>query len=117
MTERELTAGVLELLGLMGWRAIHQRPAQQRSGRWSTAIQGPGSKGWPDVFAVRRGECFAAELKVGSNRPTADQREWLALLEQAGVTAFVWTDKDWNDGTIERVVVHGVSASARARAA
>lgn len=105
MTEAALTAAVLEVMGLCGWRAIHQRPAVARSGRWSTAIQGPGCKGWPDVFGVRRGEAVAAELKVGRNRPSLEQREWLELLEAVpGVRVFVWTDRDWTEGRIEEVL-------------
>jgi hypothetical protein len=100
MTEADLTAAVLELLDALGWRACHHRPARTSSG-WRTPVQGPTATGWPDVVAVRGERIIAVELKVRCNRPTPAQVAWLEALGAAGVEAYVWTDTDWTDGTIE----------------
>lgn len=100
MTEAELQSAVLELLHLLGYRAMHTRPARTRSG-WRTPLQGPTSPGWPDVFAVKGSRAIAAELKVGRNKPTPEQTAWLEALAAAGIETFVWTDVHWLAGTIE----------------
>jgi hypothetical protein len=103
MTEAELTAAVLELLDLFGWRAIHARPARTAHG-WRTPLQGPTAIGFPDILAVRGDRILAAELKVGRNTVTPEQAVWLAVLAQAGAEAHEWRETEWTDGTIERVI-------------
>lgn len=100
----EFTTLVIQLAQALGWRVHHQRPGQEQSGKWSSAIQ--GDKGWPDIALVRRGYFAVRELKrfdvPSKMRPTKDQEEWLYELGAAGVDAAVWTTLDWFDGTIER---------------
>lgn len=105
MKESELTASVLALLAFYGWRAVHHKPARLPNGRMVTAYNGPGAKGWPDIFAVRRGRALAIELKVGSRKPQPEQREWLEALDEVdGIEAFFWNDDDWNIGVIDAVL-------------
>jgi hypothetical protein len=100
ITEDEFTDQVLAFAKLHGWLRAHFRPAMTSRG-WRTAVQGDGV-GWPDLVLVRGGVMIAAELKVGDNKPTADQEKWLAAFRECGATAFVWTPGDWAE--IERVL-------------
>jgi hypothetical protein len=94
--EREFQRAVLELLELLGYRAVHHRPLRTRHG-WATGLQGAGSKGWPDILAVRtrpelagRHRIIAIELKGACGRVEPDQRAWLGLLAAAGVEVHIW---------------------------
>jgi hypothetical protein len=90
--EREFMRSVVELARLQGWRIHHDRPAVDRSGRWSTPIQ--GDPGFPDLVLARGGRVVAAELKAGPNKLTEAQQGWLAALA-GGVETYVWYPKDW----------------------
>ena len=95
-TEKQFQQMVLQLAKLHGWRTAHFRPAMQRDGKWVTAVAGDG-KGFPDTVLVKGGRLIFAELKVGRNKPTAEQRLWLAALGAVpGVTAALWTPADWD---------------------
>ena len=88
ITEAEFTSSVVALFELHGWRVCHVRPARTSRG-WRTAYE--GHKGLPDIIAARGGKIIMAELKVGKNKPTADQRQWL---EASGSP--VWRPEDWD---------------------
>lgn len=103
MTETELQSVVLELLDILGWRAMHVRPARTARG-WRTPLQGPTAVGFPDILAVRRGRVIAVELKSERGVPSADQKLWLEDLAKAGIETFVWRPGDWTSGTIEAVL-------------
>ncbi|HJZ58386.1 MAG TPA: VRR-NUC domain-containing protein [Gemmataceae bacterium] len=91
--EETFTRRVIAFAQEHGWRAIHLRPARTASG-WRTAVSGNG-KGFPDLLLVRGEELLVAELKVGKNRPTPEQRTWLAAFAAAGVRAYTWRPTDW----------------------
>lgn len=103
-SEREFTTQTIQLAKICGWLVTHFRPAVNRRGEWSTPIE--GDVGWPDLFAVHEAKrlAFAAELKVGDNEPTPEQRQWLRAMALAGIPTFLWTPADWP--TIE-VVLRG----------
>ena len=110
MRESDLTRAVIELAQALGWKVMHIRPAQNARGDYRTPIAGDG-KGWPDLFMVHPGEQrgyvrapLAVELKVGRNKPSDAQLDWLDWLEEAGCFAVVWREQDWLDGTVERVL-------------
>ena len=88
-TEAEFTGKVIRLAILYGWQVCHFRPARTARG-WRTAIQ--GHAGFPDIVAVRYGRKVAAELKVGTNKPTEDQSLWL---NHWGKDAYLWYPSDW----------------------
>ena len=73
MSEDELMTALLELLGLMGWRAYHVR----RSDR--AIVQGMGGLGFPDIVAIKpdRSRMLAIECKSDRGIPTPDQLAWL----------------------------------------
>jgi hypothetical protein len=84
MTEDELLTGLLELLGLLGWRAYHVR----RSDR--ALVQGAGARGFPDVVAVTSaGRMVAIECKTDRGIPTPDQITWLTAFRALGIEATV----------------------------
>lgn len=76
MSEDALLEALLELLGLLGWRAYHVR----RSDR--AIIMGRGGAGWPDIIAAHPGthRLIALELKSDIGIPTPDQLAWLLEL-------------------------------------
>lgn len=95
-TEAEFTRQVLAFAKMHGWKTLHMRPGMTSKGRWLTAVAGDG-KGFPDLFMVRGAERVAAELKVGKNRLTPEQCDWIAALEAAGVKAYCWKPENWPD--------------------
>jgi hypothetical protein len=99
--EELLLLAVIELGHTLGWRVAHFRPAQTGKG-WRTPVQAD-AKGWPDLTLLRERLVFA-ELKVQGRSLRAEQQAWLEALEAAGVECYVWTENDWDDGTIERLL-------------
>lgn len=102
-TEAEFLAQVLAFARLHGWRVHHQRPGLTRGGRWVSAVQ--GDVGFPDAILVRAGRLIVCELKVGRNKPTAEQEQWLADFRSAGVPAYLWYPSQWPE--IESVLGGG----------
>lgn len=90
LSERDWQAQVLELAELYRWRVHHCRPAQTRSGRWSTPIQ--GDPGFPDLVLVRGGRVIFAELKTDNPRAQLgpEQARWRDALLGAGLEWFCW---------------------------
>lgn len=100
-SERDFTKQVIELAQRYGWKVAHFRTALSQAGNWITPVQGDG-KGWPDCFFIRGSVAIAAELKVGYNKPTEAQWDWLDALRGAGIDAYLWTPKHWDQ--IEEVL-------------
>ena len=48
------------------------------------------ASGWPDLFLSRPPRIVVAELKVGRNTTTAEQREWLQRFADCGLEAVVF---------------------------
>lgn len=84
-TEGDCQATIIEAARALGYRAHHQRPATNRSGRWSSAIE--GDKGFPDLIIAGQGRCWALELKRRGNRPSTEQVRWITALAGAGLDA------------------------------
>jgi hypothetical protein len=99
LSERDLTAALLEAAKLLGWRTAHFRPARTMHG-WATAVQGDG-KGFPDLVLLRGRELLVRELKDGS-KLTQEQEGWLRAFSDASIDASVWTPDDWPE--IERTL-------------
>lgn len=105
MTEKELLTNAIETAHVYGWKVAHFRSVPVKRGSrilWETPVQADG-KGFPDLCMVRERVLFA-ELKVGRNKPSSAQEDWLSLLRLAGVEAYLWREADWLDGTIPEVL-------------
>lgn len=84
ISEKDFQDAVKALAKRNGWRVHHH------------TISLKSAAGWPDLTMVRGGRLIFAELKVGGNKPTADQLNWICDLGQvAGVVACVWTPALW----------------------
>ena len=63
-----------------------------------------GTKGFPDLCLVRKDKMIFAELKIGREIPTADQRKWLSLINSFGkkrIFSVVWRPDDWRKIKLE----------------
>jgi len=94
VTEASFQSQVIHLARMYGWRVMHARPAQVRSGRWVTPIT--GEPGFPDLVLARPvpGEIIFAELKRPGGRISDGQRVWLDTLLRAGADVYLWEPKD-----------------------
>jgi len=111
ITEAELQRNVIELARWQGWMVHHCRPSVNRSGDWSTHIQ--GDAGFPDLCMVHKatGRVVFAELKGERGKATTAQTNWLsalmttsALVGWQDVQVREWRPTQWLDGTIQRVL-------------
>jgi len=94
MTEAEFQAQVIDVARYRGWMVMHQRPAQIRTGRWITAVQ--GDAGFPDLVLARpmAGELIFAELKKEGGRVSPLQKAWIRTLMATGAETYVWYPSD-----------------------
>ena len=101
MTEAQLSASVIELAQLFGYRVAHFRPARTADG-WRTPVEADGA-GWPDLTMVCRDRLIFAELKSRRGHVSAGQQVWLDVLSAVGET-YVWRPEHWTSGEIEAVL-------------
>lgn len=69
-----------------GWLTYHT---------WKSANSAPG---FPDLVMLRAGQLIVAELKVGTNRTTKAQDQWLDAFREMptyAVDVFVWYPEAW----------------------
>jgi hypothetical protein len=102
MTEAQLQELVIDLCHAYGWRCSHFRPAMTSRG-WRTPVSGDG-KGFPDFLLLKPNKIVAAELKATGGKVTKEQLDWLLAFRSAGVPAYIWTPKEWADGSILQVL-------------
>lgn len=96
ISEEQFTKQVIQFAQLHGWMIAHFRAAMTKSGKWITAVQGDG-KGFPDLIAVRGEKVIVAELKVGRNKPSPEQEQWLRRFAEAGIQAYIWRPEYWTE--------------------
>lgn len=89
-SEKAFQAAVVKLAKRHGWRTFHVYDMRK------------SQAGWPDLFLCRGPVAIAAELKVGDNKLTADQLNWLEALAATGIKTFVWTPESWAE--IEQIL-------------
>lgn len=111
MTEEAFQRAVAMTLDAMGWLWCHVPNGGARDARTGAKLKGQGVKrGVPDVLIFERydtrvhptinsnmdriGKDVAIELKVGNNKPTTEQRAWLASLEERGALVAVCRNMD-----------------------
>lgn len=82
-TEKRFMQTVIDLARLRGWLVYH-------------ALDSRGSTpGFPDLVFARDGDVVFAELKVGKNKPTAEQQEWFDALPANLIGVYFWRPEDW----------------------
>ena len=104
LSEEELTANVIEMARLFGWRIAHFRSVETKRRGWQTPVQGDG-KGYPDLCLVRERIVFI-ELKCGRNKLEPEQETWRDWILAAGGEWHLLTDKDWESGKAETILAH-----------
>lgn len=93
MSEKALQEAVLHLARLQGWDAFHVYDSRR------------SVCGYPDCCLCRPPRLIYAELKVGRNQLTEAQRRWLGRLGAIpGIEVYVWTERTWMDGEIDRIL-------------
>jgi hypothetical protein len=91
--EKAFQTQVLTLARWYAWRIQHTRPAQYRSGRWATPIQ--GHAGFPDlVLAHSTHGLIFAELKSARGKVSEAQTEWIKTLRATGAEVHIWRPAD-----------------------
>lgn len=100
MTESQWQAQVVQFAKLNSWRVAHFRSVRisraNGTTHWATPVEADG-EGFPDLLCVRPGLILAAELKRDGGRVSAEQKAWLRAFEAAGVPAYVWMPRDWDE--------------------
>lgn len=104
MKESVLVTRIVNHAVAMGWRVMHQRPAMERSGKWSTALQ--GHKGFPDLVlsAPAVGRVMFVECKSHTGSLEPEQKAWRDTLLAAGADWRLWRPMDWLGGDIQNVI-------------
>jgi hypothetical protein len=95
MSEDQFCRLVIRFAQLHKWRVAHFRPARTGKG-WRTPCQGD-AKGFPDLLLVKGPRLLAVELKVGKNKLTQEQFDWLSALMGARVETHVWRPEHWSE--------------------
>lgn len=110
--EVEFQRQVIDFARGYGWKVAHFRAVQvlKANGEtfWQTPVDADG-KGFLDLELVRE-RLVKAELKVGRNPMTPEQRDWSERYERAAVEWYVWYPTDWE--TIARVLQPRSSSSS-----
>lgn len=84
ITEKEFQQQILDLAQLQNWRCYHT---------WNSRNS---QQGFPDLVLVRPPRVIFAELKIGNNKPTPDQRIYRDLLLRCpGVEYYLWLPDCW----------------------
>ena len=89
VSESEWLTAVGDALDWNGWWWDHSRPARRKDGQWVTATQGSGSRGFPDIVAVRDDRTLFMELKADKGRVSPEQTDWIGRLNAAGQEAHI----------------------------
>ena len=84
---------VIDYCRLLSIPIIHIPNEGKRSKSYASKLKRMGlAKGFPDLFiplAKKGAHGLFVELKVGNNKTTEEQREWLSLLRDNGYAAYV----------------------------
>lgn len=93
MSEADLQTQVIQTALWHRLLVHHCRPGMTRDGRWATQIS--GTPGFPDLVIAGPGGVAFVELKSGKGRLSADQKQWLNDLAEAGMETHVWRPDDF----------------------
>ncbi len=82
-SEKEFMARVVKIAKDCGWRTYHVHFSQR------------SEPGFPDLLLLRGIRQIVAELKVGKNKLTPEQQDWLCAFSDAHVETHLWTPGMW----------------------
>ncbi len=103
-TEGEEQAAVVQWCDLVHIPIVHVPNEGKRSARYGATLKRAGMRpGFPDLFipvAKKEFHGLFIEMKVGKNKPTADQEKWINLLNANGYKAVVCYGYDQAVNTI-----------------
>jgi hypothetical protein len=102
ISEKELQASIIEMGRFYGWRIAHFTSVTDSRGFSRTPVSADG-KGFPDLCMVRDRIIFV-EVKVGYNKLRAEQEEWRDAIILAGGEWYIFREKEWAEGLVERVL-------------
>ena len=88
------------LMELPPKECAHSRGARTSHG-WRTPVAADGA-GWPDLVCVKDRVLYI-EFKAATGKLRSEQEEWGEALRRAGAEYYVFSPKDWADGTVEAV--------------
>lgn len=99
--EAAFQKAVTQFARLHGWRVASFRAGRVMRGgveKYETPV-GADGRGWPDLVCIheKRKLIIVCELKAGRNKPTPEQTRWLLAFEAAGVPAYIWCERDWDE--------------------
>src|SRR5262245_34848460 len=82
-TEKEFQGQIVQLANLLGWLVYHTHDSRRCA------------PGFPDLLLLRGAVLIVAELKVGNNKLSPQQRAWLSAFRAAGIPAYEWRPGSW----------------------
>jgi hypothetical protein len=97
INERQWQKIVLGMMALFSWRTAHFDASVRVVGKERRFVGDVGSKGFPDIVAVRRDRILFVELKSQKGRFQDGQKEWLHDLANAGAEVYTWRPSDYDD--------------------
>lgn len=98
LSEADFQTRQIKDLQLLGFLVHAERPAYNKSGKYSTPIQ--GDKGFPDVVAIHpvTHVILIIENKSSEGKLSASQEKWIiAAAGCPGVKAMVARPEDWEE--------------------
>jgi hypothetical protein len=100
-SEKDFMQAVVDFAKVNQWHVYHTHDSRR------------SERGFPDLVCVRRGVIVFAELKVGRNRLSAAQMEWISALQELtedviciderdrwcepNIQVRVWRPEDWEE--------------------
>ena len=97
-TEAQFQASVIRLAQLLGWRVWHDRAtnARRTCPDCGARTRVPrNDAGLPDLLLIRRPRLVVIECKSERGKPTRQQLEWLAALQDCGIESYVLKPSMW----------------------
>jgi hypothetical protein len=103
ISETQLEREIVKYLRGIGWYVAHFRTAMNERGDYRTPVAYDGT-GFPDLVAVRAPRFVTAELKSATGHLSPAQEEWRNRIIVGQAEWYLWTPRDWFNGTVARTM-------------
>ncbi len=91
--EQILVCDYLDILKAQGkivmYTAVNPRPNMEHVGQRMKAKRAGLHPGFPDLIILTKTKAICIEMKVGKNKLTKEQQEWLIALPKAGIDTYI----------------------------